>query len=138
MSGHIFFADRWHGFDDGAYAAARLLEILSLESGDADQVFSQLKTGLTTPEINIPSTDKDKFVVVDKLKSKADAFGGSATTIDGLRVDFEDGWGLVRASNTTAVLVARFEGRDDAALKRISKLFHDQLLAINPSLKLSF
>ena len=138
MSGHIFFADRWHGFDDGAYAAARLLEILSLESGDADQVFSQLKTGLTTPEINIPSTDKDKFVVADKLKSKADAFGGSATTIDGLRVDFEDGWGLVRASNTTAVLVARFEGRDDAALKRISKLFHDQLLAINPSLKLSF
>ncbi|MEE4249116.1 MAG: phosphomannomutase/phosphoglucomutase [Alcanivoracaceae bacterium] len=138
MSGHIFFADRWHGFDDGAYAAARLLEILSLESGDADLVFSQLKTGMTTPEINIPSTDKEKFAVVDKLKSKAEAFGGSASTIDGLRVDFEDGWGLVRASNTTAVLVARFEGRDEAALKRISKLFHDQLLAIDPSLKLSF
>lgn len=138
MSGHIFFADRWHGFDDGAYAAARLLEILSLESGDADQVFSQLKTGLTTPEINIPSTDREKFAVVDKLKAKADSFGGSASTIDGLRVDFEDGWGLVRASNTTAVLVARFEGRDEAALKRISKLFHDQLLAIDSSLKLSF
>jgi phosphomannomutase / phosphoglucomutase len=138
MSGHIFFADRWHGFDDGAYAAARLLEILSLESGDADQVFGQLTTGKTTPEINIPSTDKEKFAVVDKLKAKADAFGGSATTIDGLRVDFEDGWGLVRASNTTAVLVARFEGRDDAALKRISKLFHDQLQAIDPSLKLPF
>ncbi|WP_304504407.1 phosphomannomutase/phosphoglucomutase [Alcanivorax sp. 1008] len=138
MSGHIFFADRWYGFDDGAYAAARLLEILSLESGDADDVFGQLKTGITTPEINIPSTDREKFAVVEKLKSKAESFGGSASTIDGLRVDFEDGWGLVRASNTTAVLVARFEGRDDAALKRISKLFHDQLLAIDPSLKLSF
>lgn len=136
MSGHIFFADRWHGFDDGPYAAARLLEILSLESGDADQVFSQLKTGLTTPELNIPSTDKGKFAVVDKLKERADQFGGSASTIDGLRVDFEDGWGLVRASNTTAVLVARFEGRDKAALTRIATLFRDQLKAIDPSLTL--
>jgi phosphomannomutase / phosphoglucomutase len=138
MSGHIFFADRWHGFDDGPYAAARLLEILSLESGDADQVFSELRTGVTTPEINIPSSDKAKFAVVEKLKARADAFGGSATTIDGLRVDFDDGWGLVRASNTSAVLVARFEGRDKAALERISALFRDQLLAIDPALKLSF
>lgn len=138
MSGHIFFADRWHGFDDGAYAAARLLEILSLESGDADQVFSQLQTGVTTPEINIPSTDKAKFAVVEKLKARAESFGGSASTIDGLRVDFEDGWGLLRASNTTAVLVARFEGRDKAALERIATLFREQLQAIDPSLKLSF
>jgi phosphomannomutase / phosphoglucomutase len=138
MSGHIFFADRWHGFDDGPYAAARLLEILSLESGDADQVFSQLRTGVTTPEINIPSTDKAKFALVEKLKTKADALGGSATTIDGLRIDFDDGWGLVRASNTSAVLVARFEGRDQAALERISTLFREQLLAIDPALKLSF
>lgn len=138
MSGHIFFADRWHGFDDGAYAAARLLEILSLESGDADQVFNQLQTGVTTPEINIPSTDKAKFAVVEKLKARADNFGGSASTIDGLRVDFEDGWGLLRASNTTAVLVARFEGRDKAALERIATLFREQLQAIDPSLKLSF
>ena len=138
MSGHIFFADRWHGFDDGAYAAARLLEILSLESGDADQVFSQLQTGVTTPEINIPSTDKGKFAVVEKLKARSDSFGGSASTIDGLRVDFEDGWGLLRASNTTAMLVARFEGRDKAALERIAALFREQLQAIDPSLKLSF
>ncbi|MFN3713786.1 MAG: phosphomannomutase/phosphoglucomutase [Alcanivoracaceae bacterium] len=138
MSGHIFFADRWHGFDDGPYAAARLLEILSLESGDADQVFSQLRTGVTTPEINIPSTDKAKFAVVEKLKARAESLGGSATTIDGLRVDFDDGWGLVRASNTSAVLVARFEGRDKAALERISTLFREQLLAIDPALKLSF
>jgi phosphomannomutase / phosphoglucomutase len=138
MSGHIFFADRWHGFDDGAYAAARLLEILSLEGGDADAVFAELRTGITTPEINIPSTDKRKFAIVEKLKAQADAFGGSATTIDGLRVDFEDGWGLVRASNTTAVLVARFEGRDQAALDRISALFKDQLQTIDPSLTLPF
>lgn len=138
MSGHIFFADRWYGFDDGAYSAARLLEILSLESGDADQTFSQLKTGKTTPEIQIPSTDKEKFILVEKIQAQADAFGGSPTTIDGLRVDFEDGWGLLRASNTTAVLVARFEGRDDAALKRISTLFREKLLAIDPNLQLSF
>lgn len=138
MSGHIFFADRWYGFDDGAYAAARLLEILSLESGDADQTFADLKTGVTTPELQIPSTDKEKFILVEKLQAQAESFGGSATVIDGLRVDFEDGWGLLRASNTTATLVARFEGRDDAALKRISALFREKLLAIDPTLQLSF
>ena len=138
MSGHIFFADRWHGFDDGAYSAARLLEILSLETGDADDVFSHLKTGLVTPEINIPSTDHGKFGVIEKLQALAADFGGTPSTIDGLRVDFEDGWGLVRASNTTAVLVARFEGRDQAALERITQLFKQQLQAVDPSLKLPF
>jgi len=138
MSGHIFFADRWYGFDDGAYAAARLLEILSLEVGSADEVFSTLRTGVTTPEINIPSTDSGKFALVEKLKADSDSFGGSPSTIDGLRVDFEDGWGLLRASNTSAVLVARFEGKDQAALTRISQLFKERLMAIDPSLKLPF
>lgn len=136
MSGHIFFADRWHGFDDGAYAAARLLEILSLESGDADALFAELTTGVATPEITVACADDKKFAVIEKLQSSADQFGGAAVTIDGLRVDFEDGWGLLRASNTTAKLVARFEGKDEAALARIRGLFADQLSAIDPQLKL--
>ena len=139
MSGHIFFNDRWHGFDDGMYAMTRLLEILSLESADADAVFAGLKTGVTTPEISIPVTDQSKFPLIEKLQAKADEFSdGSAVTIDGLRVDFEDGWGLVRASNTGPTLVARFEGSNDAALARIKDQFKQQLLAINPQLRLPF
>ncbi|EKF74338.1 phosphoglucomutase/phosphomannomutase [Alcanivorax hongdengensis A-11-3] len=139
MSGHIFFADRWFGFDDGIYAGARLLEILSLQDDDADQVFAALQTGLTTPEIQIPVSDETKFDLVDALSKRAEQFsGGRATTIDGLRVDFPDGWGLVRASNTTPVLVARFEGRDEEALQRVQTQFHNHLLAVDDSLKLPF
>ncbi|MCB1837338.1 MAG: phosphomannomutase/phosphoglucomutase [Alcanivoracaceae bacterium] len=139
MSGHIFFNDRWHGFDDGMYSMTRLLEILSLESADADAVFAGLKTGVATPEISIPVTDQSKFPLIEKLQAKAGEFSdGSAVTIDGLRVDFEDGWGLVRASNTGPTLVARFEGTNDAALTRIKDQFKQQLLAINPQLRLPF
>lgn len=139
MSGHIFFNDRWHGFDDGMYAMTRLLEILSLESADADAVFATLKTGVTTPEISIPVTDQSKFPLIEKLQAKANEFSdGTPVIIDGLRVDFEDGWGLVRASNTGPTLVARFEGTNDAALARIKDQFKQQLLAINPQLRLPF
>jgi phosphomannomutase/phosphoglucomutase len=139
MSGHIFFNDRWHGFDDGMYSMTRLLEILSLESADADAVFAGLKTGVATPEISIPVTDQSKFPLIEKLQAKAGEFSdGSAVTIDGLRVDFDDGWGLVRASNTGPTLVARFEGTNDAALARIKDQFKQQLLAINPQLRLPF
>lgn len=139
MSGHIFFADRWHGFDDGLYAAGRLLEILSLESGDTAAVFAALQTGVTTPELRIPVPEQAKFALVEKLKTQAQEFaGGTPVTVDGLRVDYEDGWGLVRASNTGPLLVARFEGRDQAALERIQDAFRAQLLAINPKMKLPF
>lgn len=139
MSGHIFFNDRWHGFDDGMYAMTRLLEILSLESADADAVFASLKTGVATPEISIPVTDQSKFPLIEKLQAKANEFSdGTPVIIDGLRVDFEDGWGLVRASNTGPTLVARFEGNNDAALNRIKDQFKQQLLAINPQLRLPF
>lgn len=139
MSGHIFFADRWFGFDDGMYAMSRLLEILSLDSVSADEIFAALQTGISTPEISIPVTDQAKFGLVDKLKARASEFsGGTPTTIDGLRVDFDDGWGLVRASNTGPTLVARFEGRDEAAMERIQSLFKQQLLAVNPQLRLPF
>lgn len=139
MSGHIFFADRWYGFDDGMYAMVRLLEILSLESGDASSVFAELKTGPCTPELSIPVTDQAKFSIIEKLKESAAEFtGGTPVTIDGLRVDFDDGWGLVRASNTGPTLVARFEGASDAALERIKEDFKRQLLAVNPQLRLPF
>lgn len=138
MSGHIFFADRWHGFDDGMYAGARLLEILSLEAGSADDVFAGYATGPCTPEITIPVPEDAKFAVVQKLQSMADQFSGNATTIDGLRVDFDDGWGLVRASNTTPSLVARFEGVDEAALRRIEEEFRNALQAISSNMKVPF
>lgn len=139
MSGHIFFADRWFGVDDGMYAAARLLEILSVSAADSDGVFSNLKTGIATPELSIPSTEADKFRLIEQLCAKAVEFvGGSPTTLDGLRMDYPDGWGLVRASNTTPILVARFEGKDEAALERIKMQFRKQLLAIEPKLELPF
>lgn len=139
MSGHIFFADRWYGFDDAIYAAARLLEILSLESEDADGVFGALKTGVSTPEIMIAAPDDRKFQIIEKLTAAAgDIQDGSVSTLDGLRVDFEDGWGLVRASNTRPALTARFEGRDEAALKRIQEFFREQLKAVESKLQLPF
>ena len=139
MSGHIFFADRWYGFDDGLYSAARLLEILSLESGSADDVFARLKTGFTTPEMTIAVSEARKFELIEQLVAMADQFtDGNPNSLDGLRVDFADGWGLVRASNTTPMLTARFEGQDSGALERIQKLFRDKLLAIDNSLDVPF
>ncbi|MCH8542345.1 MAG: phosphomannomutase/phosphoglucomutase [Alcanivorax sp.] len=139
MSGHMFFADRWHGFDDALYAAARLLEILALESNSADVLFDRLTTGVTTPELLIPASEQSKFALVERLIARQAAFNdGSISTLDGLRVDFEDGWGLVRASNTTPALTARFEGRDKAALQRIVALFRTELQSIEPKLKLPF
>ncbi len=139
ISGHIFFADRWHGCDDGMYAGARLLEILSLLDDPANQIFSGLKTGITTPALYIEVDESQKFTLVDALSARAEQFaGGRPTTIDGLRVDFPDGWGLVRASNTTASLVARFEGRDEEALQRVKTQFRNHLKAVDESLTLPF
>lgn len=139
ISGHIFFADRWFGCDDGLYAGARLLEILSLQDDSAGQVFDGLKTGLTTPALYIDVNEENKFALVDALVARAEQFaGGRPTTIDGLRVDFPDGWGLVRASNTTPSLVARFEGRDEEALERVKEQFRKHLQAVDDSLELPF
>src|SRR5690606_18679731 len=124
---------------DGLYAAARLLEILSLAPEDSDGVFAQLQTGLVTPELQIKTTEDGKFRIIKQLCAHADQFpGGSATTLDGLRMDYPDGWGLVRASNTTPLLIDRFEGKDEAALERIKQQFHKQLVAIDSALELPF
>ena len=119
MSGHIFFKERWFGFDDGTYAGCRLLEILS-KTPNASDTLNALPTSFSTPELNVKCAEGEPHAVVDQLVAKA-SFAAPAvvSTIDGLRVDWPDGFGLIRASNTTPVLVLRFEGQTDAALKRI-------------------
>lgn len=139
MSGHIFFKERWYGFDDGIYGAARLLEILSRQDLDADAFFDRFPQDIGTPELNIQVTDENKFDLVERLAREGD-FGsdGVKTTLDGIRVDYPDGWGLCRASNTTPVLVLRFEGKNDAALKRIQDSFGTALKQVEPSIELPF
>ncbi len=119
MSGHIFFQERWYGFDDGTYAGCRLLEIVS-RSPDANRVLDDLPTSFSTPEINVACAEGEPPVLVARAVALV-AFAAPArlTTIDGLRVDWPDGFGLMRASNTTPVLVLRFEGHTAQALQRI-------------------
>ena len=139
MSGHIFFKERWFGFDDGIYGAARLLEILAKQDVDADTFFARFPQDLGTPEINVEVTDDNKFAIVERLASEGD-FGsdGVKTTLDGIRVDYADGWGLCRASNTTPMLVLRFEGKSEAALERIKDSFRAALKQAEPSLQAPF
>ena len=119
MSGHIFFKERWFGFDDGTYAGCRLLEIVS-QSPDANAVLHALPTSFSTPELNVACAEGEPPVVVAKTLAMVDfAPPAVVSTIDGLRVDWPDGFGLVRASNTTPVLVLRFEGHTPEALERI-------------------
>ena len=138
MSGHIFFKERWFGFDDGIYAAARLLEILSQDKRDAEHVFSAFPNDICTPEINIEVTDESKFSIIDALQRDGHWGDANLTTLDGVRVDYPKGWGLVRASNTTPVLVLRFEAETDAELTRIQEVFRAQLYTVAPDLKLPF
>jgi phosphomannomutase len=119
MSGHIFFKERWYGFDDGTYAGARLLEIVS-RSADASALLNALPTSFSTPELNVHCKEGEPHAVVEALKKAVDfAAPAVLNSIDGVRVDWPDGFGLIRASNTTPVLVLRFEGHTEAALKRI-------------------
>jgi phosphomannomutase len=131
MSGHIFFAERWYGFDDATYTAARVLEILS-RSSDPSAVLNALPTSYSTPELNVPCEEGEPARVVAELQRTAKFPGAQITTIDGLRADFDDGFGLIRASNTTPVLVLRFEGHTEAALHRIESAFMGALKKIKP------
>jgi phosphomannomutase len=133
MSGHIFFKERWYGFDDGTYAGCRLLEIVS-RSPDANAVLNALPTSFSTPELNVACAEGEPHSVTRSLQGLAgDAFKAPAKvfTIDGLRVDWPDGFGLIRASNTTPVLVLRFEGQTEDALHRIEA----EMLALLRSVK---
>lgn len=138
FSGHIFFNERWFGFDDGMYAAARLIEILSTTNPDLDAHLDALPPSVATPELKIDIADQAKFELMEKLAREGRFGDGKLTTLDGLRIDFPDGWGLVRASNTTPALTLRFEADTDEALERIETLFRDQLRAIAPTLPISF
>lgn len=123
MSGHIFFAEDWYGFDDALVAGARLLGIVSRFDGDADALFARYPSLCTTPEINIDVTDDNKFAIVKYLQEHASFGDGERCVIDGIRMDYTDGWGLCRASNTSPKLVLRFEADNDEALGRIRNLF---------------
>ncbi|MGB0664922.1 MAG: phosphomannomutase/phosphoglucomutase [Pontibacterium sp.] len=133
MSGHIYFKERWFGFDDGLYAAARLLEILSQHKQSADELFDSYPRDLATPELNIAVSEQEKFAIVDAL-SKHDFGSGQVSRVDGIRVDYDNSWGLVRASNTTPVLVLRFEGKTAQDLHQVKQIFAQALYAIDPQL----
>ncbi|KQX98053.1 phosphoglucomutase [Rhodanobacter sp. Root480] len=140
MSGHFFFKERWFGFDDGIYAAARLLEIIA---GDAlgrspDEIFATLPKGVSTPELKVEMVEGRNYRFMMNFRAKAAFEGATLITIDGVRADWPDGWGLVRASNTTPVLVLRFDADNAAALQRIQDVFREQMLAVDPSLQLPF
>ena len=136
MSGHIFFNDQWHGFDDGHYSAYRLLEIMLRLDVPLSSILNQLPKAHSTPELNINVKEEKKFQIVKDFVNKARFDGGSKVTIDGLRVDFEDGWGLLRASNTTPKLVLRFEAKTLSRLKEIKSLFLKQLKLIDETIQI--
>jgi phosphomannomutase len=132
MSGHIFFGERWYGFDDATYTAARMLEILS-RSRNPSRVLNALPTSFSTPELNVACEEGEHHRIVAKLQKQANFPGArSVVTIDGVRADYADGFGLIRGSNTTPVLVLRFEGHTQAALERIERDFMAKLRAVKP------
>lgn len=138
MSGHLFFKNRWYGFDDALYSACRLLEILSQSPQKVSEQFSQIPNSVNTPEIKIAIADELKFDFMEKFIQTAQFPQGKKIGIDGLRVEFAHGWGLLRASNTTPCLVARFEASDAASLKDIQILFRTQLQRVDGTLEPPF
>lgn len=139
MSGHLFFNDRWYGFDDALYSAARLVEILSNSEESTQDIFANLPDTVSTPELRLEGMEEgEHFEVMDKIAAAADFPDARVSTIDGLRVDFEDGFGLVRASNTTPILVIRFEADSQAALDRIKEAFRPVILEARPDADLPF
>ena len=138
MSGHLFFKHRWYGFDDALYSACRLLEILSQSTQTVDEQFLKIPNSVNTPEIKIPIHDDEKFIFMQRFSQQADFPDSRVITIDGLRVEFAAGWGLLRASNTTPCLVARFEAQDHISLGAIQAMFKVQLQAVDARLEIPF
>jgi phosphomannomutase/phosphoglucomutase len=138
MSGHVFFKDRWYGFDDGLYAGARLLELLS-RMADPSAELNALPQASSTPELHLHLEEGENVELIGKLQKEAkfpDA--EQIVTIDGLRVEYADGFGLARSSNTTPVVVMRFEGESAEALKRIQEEFKRAILASKPDAVFTF
>ncbi|MEH6580691.1 MAG: phosphomannomutase/phosphoglucomutase [Halioglobus sp.] len=138
FSGHMFFGERWYGFDDGMYAAGRLAEILSTRGASLDEILAELPESVGTPEILIPIEESRKFSVMERIVANADFSSGKINTLDGIRVDYKDGWGLVRASNTSAALTARFEASSEGGLEIIKQEFRAQIALVEPDLDLDF
>jgi phosphomannomutase/phosphoglucomutase len=138
MSGHIFFKDGWYGFDDAIYAGARLLQIVADEERNVSEIFQDIPNSINTPELKIYIDDDEKFSFMNTLIQRATFENAEKVTIDGLRVNFTDGWGLIRSSNTTPCLVLRFEAETENALLRIQDAFRELLLSIRSDLVLPF
>lgn len=138
FSGHMFFGERWYGFDDGMYAAGRLAEILSTHGESLDESIAAFPTTFNTPEIIIPLPEEDKFRLIKKIIDNSDFPSGKVNTMDGIRVDFTDGWGLVRASNTGPALTARFEANTEENLEIIMDEFRTRIAQADPDLELNF
>jgi phosphomannomutase/phosphoglucomutase len=136
MSGHIFFNDKWYGFDDGHYAGARIAEIVANSNISISNLIDELPKSFSTPELNITVTDESKFDIVERFSQKC-SFDGEKITIDGLRVNFKNGWGLIRASNTTPKLVMRFEGDSQQEMEFIKQKFIEELSRICPEININ-
>jgi len=135
MSGHIFFKDKWFGFDDGIYAGARMIEIISEISETSSQFFGKLPNSFSTPEINIPvSEEGEQHKIIELFSAKCNFEGARISKIDGVRADYSFGWGIIRASNTTPNIVARFEANTHKELSVIKNNFYNQLKKISPDL----
>ncbi|NOQ69506.1 MAG: phosphomannomutase/phosphoglucomutase, partial [Gammaproteobacteria bacterium] len=138
MSGHIFFKERWFGFDDGLYSAARMLEIVSQQNETSSTLFETLPDSFNTPELQINFEEGEHYKFMEKFIKQAKFDGANTITIDGLRVNYANGWGLIRPSNTTPCLVLRFEANDENSLNKIQNTFREQILAVDSTLKLPF
>ena len=138
MSGHIFFKERWYGFDDGVYAGARLVELLSGLAESTQAVFDALPDSVNTPELRMEFDEGEHYAFMQKLQASAEFDDAEVSTIDGIRVDYEDGFGLVRPSNTTPILVLRFEGDNKAAISRIQQDFASQIKRVDPNISIPF
>lgn len=138
MSGHIFFKDGWFGFDDGMYTGVRLLEILAKSADTLSAIFKTFPDSVNTPELKLSIAEAEKFSFMEKIIAQAKFPGAQISTIDGLRADFPEGFGLIRPSNTTPYLILRFESATKAGLQTIQEMFRKELLKLNPALKLPF
>ena len=138
MSGHIFFKERWFGFDDGLYSAARMLEILSQHSETSSEIFEKLPDSFNTPELQINFEEGEHYKFMENFISNSTFENADIITIDGIRVNYANGWGLIRPSNTTPCLVLRFEANDEKTLNEIQNTFREKILAIDNTLSLPF
>lgn len=138
VSGHIFWKERWFGFDDGIYTGARMCEIIAKSEKTAADLFATLPNGINTPELEIHFAEGEHYEFCNQFKAATEFYEGKVFDLDGLRVDFTDGWGLIRPSNTSPIVTLRFEGETQAALERIKTIFREKILNIDPDLELPF